>query len=146
MYWHKDRDQPLLYFHIQSDDPINFSSILATSDVPLGLSPCAFPSTAEDPLLQAVVIHQEYLAGRARYSILRKASAILEKILGLVLTHQGIQQEGKTLRPGRVVGLLKNAQTKHQTSHLCEKIIHGEFSVSARRTNGMSKGATSGYG
>ena len=87
---------------------------------------------------------EEYLAGRARYSILREASAILEKIPGLVLTHQGIQQEGKTLRPGRVVGLLKKAQMKHQTSYLHEKIIHGEFFVGARRRNGMSRGATSG--
>ena len=67
----------------------------------------AYLTESDDPLLQAVVKHQQYLSSWGRYIILQEARRILEQVPELSLTNRGVQREDQTLQPRRVVGLLK---------------------------------------
>ena len=74
-----------------------------------------------------MVKHQLYLQRRGKYSILQEVRLILEQTPEVMVTVAGLQYEDQTLRPRRVVGMLKNAQMQHLTKELSRKTIHGQF-------------------
>ena len=91
------------------------------------ISLVAYLTASDDPLLQAVVIHQQYLLRRGKYSILREARQVAEQLTGVALTDRGLWHDDAVLRPSRAVGMLKKAQYNTLRERLGRKTIHGKF-------------------
>ena len=110
------------------------------------MSPVAYLTASNDPLLQAVVIHQHYLfmPGQVQHSAGDKAGR-RTALTGVALTNRGLLHDDAVIRPCRAVGMLKNAQYNTLRERLGRRTIMESFSSSVSQMIGLSRVATSGY-